>query len=741
METHHDAGIGGDAGATIPVAGGAGPALLPVPDPAWIAAVVRCNPRRVVGLVSQCRAVVMSLASRCDTAPAAGSSVGDRPAVEPSADEAGVVDPVATGVSAAMAAAAQVQVEAARWRREHRCPSGPRSSLSRSEQDRADRLAGELASDPQVGATLDAALALADSAETQARGQGRALLDAVEVLERVQRACEAAKTVLGQRYVEVRHHQWRAAVAAEDAAAAVHGRSQVPESWASASKSATGELAFAAMVSYSAGQHRRVRDRVVLADLPHTLAALARGDICDQAVREVYGHVKDLSCEDRAGVDADLAGLYPQPLSVSRLANQAQAAALARDPEGALARQVAAVCERRVTTRLGRDGLARVTAALPIPDAAAVTAALDRVADQARGDGLDQRSRQQVRADTLVEATTGTRATAHHDDPPPQPAPPPESTSEPVSEPAPGDETVDSARATAHHDDPAPQPAPPPEPAPNDETTDGARTARHPSPGGEPAPARGGDPVPDSGPISEATAAASAAATDRQPDSDVDGAHDTDDVDSETAAEAASPPGDTVTRPAAAGVCPACHAFWPPTQRPAIELQLIITDHALFAAFDDTSPAAATPARLNGQPIPPDIARRLVTDPDTLVALRRLYLHPTSKQLVAMDSRRRTFDGLLRAFIHTRDQTCRAPFSAAPIRHLDHANPHRNHGPTTAANGTGLSAAANYLKETRGITVTPVPDPETGDTTIAPAMRWTMPSGRQYTTRAPRLIP
>ncbi len=651
MGTHYDAG----PGSAVPVLDGVRPNLPPAPDPVWMTAAVRCQPGHVTELVSQCRALLMSLSAAHDNAsrrPASGDVEGEEGmATAP-------VDPVAVNVSAAVAAVEALQADVAEWRLARSYPDATRSALSRSERARTDMLDGDLAADPRIGALLEETVALAERAEAHARQQGKALLDTVEELERAQRACEAAKTVLGQRYVDVRHEQWRAQTVLLEATATVHGRSRAPESWATTSKSATGELAYAAMASYPAGQRRRARDLVVLADMPHTLAALIRGDISQNAVKEIYSHVKDLSPEDRAGVDADLADLYGQPLADARLGDQAEAAAMARDPEGVLARQVAAITERRVTTRMGKDGLARVTAALPVPDAAAVTAALDRDADQARGDGLDQRSRQQVRADSLVEAITGTRAAAH------EPAP------EPEADPEPG-------------------------PGPVDEPTT-SEPARPTQPGAPP------------GAIS--------------------------DVDDPGAGQAQQ-------IPPLIGRCPTCHAFSSPTQRPAVELQVIITDRALFAAADDTSSAATTPARLNGQPIPPELVRRLVKDPTALVALRRLYLDPTSRQLASMDSRRRTFDGVLRKFIQIRDQTCRAPFSGAPIRHLDHADPHRNDGATTAGNGAGLCESANYLKETGGITVTPVPDPQTGDTAVAPAMRWNMPSGRQYTTRAPRLIP
>lgn len=60
---------------------------------------------------------------------------------------------------------------------------------------------------------------------------------------------------------------------------------------------------------------------------------------------------------------------------------------------------------------------------------------------------------------------------------------------------------------------------------------------------------------------------------------------------------------------------------------------------------------------------------------DTAVWLRRLYTHPHTGALLAMESRSRCFEHGLRQFLVLRDQTCRPPWCGAPIRHADHAVP------------------------------------------------------------------
>lgn len=126
------------------------------------------------------------------------------------------------------------------------------------------------------------------------------------------------------------------------------------------------------------------------------------------------------------------------------------------------------------------------------------------------------------------------------------------------------------------------------------------------------------------------------------------------------------------------------------------EIQLVMTDKALFGGGD-------TPAWIPGHgPIPASTGRQWVGEESPEVFLRRLYADPTSGQLVSMESRRREFPPGLRRLIVTRDDVCRTPFCDAPIRHLDHAQSASTGGETTWANGSGLCAQCNYLKENRG---------------------------------------
>ena len=131
-----------------------------------------------------------------------------------------------------------------------------------------------------------------------------------------------------------------------------------------------------------------------------------------------------------------------------------------------------------------------------------------------------------------------------------------------------------------------------------------------------------------------------------------------------------------------------------------VAVNLVITDETLLGG-------GTTTAHIPGYgPVPAAIACRLasdaIADEQSKATLRRLYRHPDSGALVAMESRSRLFPKGLATFIAFRDDTCRTPYCDAPIRHTDHATPHVRGGPTAAGNGLGECEACNYAKEAPG---------------------------------------
>jgi hypothetical protein len=116
--------------------------------------------------------------------------------------------------------------------------------------------------------------------------------------------------------------------------------------------------------------------------------------------------------------------------------------------------------------------------------------------------------------------------------------------------------------------------------------------------------------------------------------------------------------------------------------------------------------------------------------PALRAVMRRLYTHPRTEELVAVESRARAFPAALAKFIRWRDQVCRGPFCDAAIRQTDHIRPHAAGGPTCLANGQGLCAYCN-AKEQQVRTVRRVGDPAID----GHAVEWTSRSGTRRVTR------
>ncbi|KZS70118.1 HNH endonuclease [Mycobacterium pseudokansasii] len=164
-----------------------------------------------------------------------------------------------------------------------------------------------------------------------------------------------------------------------------------------------------------------------------------------------------------------------------------------------------------------------------------------------------------------------------------------------------------------------------------------------------------------------------------------------------------------------------------------IAVNLVLSDETLLGS--DSAPADVC----GYGPIPAAVARAMVADtvadPRSRATLRRLYAHPRSGALVAMESRARRFPRGLAAFIELRDQRCRTPYCDAPIRHRDHARPWAEGGATTANNGLGSCERCNYAKQAPGWQVT------TSDENHTHTAEFTTPTGKRYRSGAPPRIP
>ncbi len=201
-----------------------------------------------------------------------------------------------------------------------------------------------------------------------------------------------------------------------------------------------------------------------------------------------------------------------------------------------------------------------------------------------------------------------------------------------------------------------------------------------------------------------------------------------------------------------------------------VEVQVVITDRALLAGDE-------IPAHVPGYgPVPAGWARDLLTrifecperDDDApqgppgsgregsgspperhpggggterdaaRVWVRRLFTHPTSGALVAMESTRRLFPAGLRRFVVARDGTCRTPWCDAPIAQADHVVPHADGGPTSGVNGQGLCVRCNLVKEESGWAAEVIAP---GTDASPHRVRLTTPTGHRHDSVAPPLLP
>jgi hypothetical protein len=155
-----------------------------------------------------------------------------------------------------------------------------------------------------------------------------------------------------------------------------------------------------------------------------------------------------------------------------------------------------------------------------------------------------------------------------------------------------------------------------------------------------------------------------------------------------------------------------------------VEVNLVISTDTLLGNGDE-------PAQVDGLgPVPAPAAREMVLHTGAPVWLRRIFTAPGSGHIVAVESKRRLFTPGQRRWIRLRDQYCRTPWCEAPIRHVDHVQPHDAGGPTSIDNGQGLCVACNHAKQAPGWRARPGP---------AGTITTITPTGHRYRSRPPDL--
>ena len=185
------------------------------------------------------------------------------------------------------------------------------------------------------------------------------------------------------------------------------------------------QVALARRESPNRGARHLGLAKVLVAELPHTLAAMRAGWCSEWRATLVARETACLSLEDRRRIDAEL---MADPATTEgwgdrRLVAAARSRAYELDPHAALKRSRKAEGERYVSLRPAPDTMAWLTALLPVAQGVSVYYALSQTADEARAAG-DERSRGQVMADALVTSLT-TPTSSESAEPAPVPGPVP----------------------------------------------------------------------------------------------------------------------------------------------------------------------------------------------------------------------------------------------------------------------------------------------------------------------------
>ncbi|MEP7331803.1 MAG: HNH endonuclease [Terracoccus sp.] len=534
-------------------------------------------------------------------------------------------------------------------------------------------------------------------------------VDQLAALERVKEACAAAQAAVTAAFVASQEQvpaERRRGRGSEDGAersdvAAGLGGSMMRRGHLG--RGIAGQVALDRRESPARGSQHVKLALALVHEMPNTFAALNSGLLSEARAETIVRECAHLSGEQRRALDAELvvitrpdasdtdepaAGDGLGSLGDRELTRRVRALAYRADPGAAAERCAKAALERRVELRHAADAMCRLTAHLPLAQALAAHAALTASADTARAGG-DPRRKGQLMADTLVERVTGQERA----DVVPiemQLVITPDSLFDVGDTPAqvPGYGTVPAAwaRDFLTHDT---------------------------------------DPHHDQ-PVAIASARPGSHSSDPPGDADAE------------MLDAYGGPatgedefGGFLNSGSDTWPLPRPFPVPPPTGRTATKRR------SRDGAGDDGAGDAGAGHAAWGNEKITERAR---------VWLRRMYAHPKTGQLVAMDSTRRAVDGNLRRFLIARDAaTCRTLWCDAPIRHLDHIRDFADGGPTSAANGQGLCARCNHTKnlpdwQARALTAQDSTQHTTLPTVLTTILT-TTPTGHTYRSHPPPLVP
>ena len=235
---------------------------------------------------------------------------------------------------------------------------------------------------------------VAELAAVDPHADQAALIEQIAWLERVKSAASAG--------------QARAAVALDAKRRAAEAAAGVPT--AKQGRGVAGEVAVARRDAPARGGRHLGLAKALVHQMPHTLAALESGALSEWRATLIARESACLDVEDRRLLDAEVCANIGklEGMGDARIVAAAKEIAARLDAQAVVDRAAKAEADRTVTIRPAPDCMTYVTVLLPVGQGVGVYAVLRRSADTT----VDDRSRGQVMADTLVERVTGRAADA-----------------------------------------------------------------------------------------------------------------------------------------------------------------------------------------------------------------------------------------------------------------------------------------------------------------------------------------
>jgi Domain of unknown function (DUF222) len=166
------------------------------------------------------------------------------------------------------------------------------------------------------------------------------------------------------------------------------------------------QLGLACKVSGFAAARRLEMARALWFDLPQTYRLLVAGEISDYVASLVVTETRHLDAATRRDVDGKIIAAGIDRMGPRRAAACARRYAYEADPHGYMQRGRTERKHRRVTLRPAPDIMSFLSGYLPVEQGVACLKALQDHTATVKASG-DQRSRDQIMADTIVERLTG----------------------------------------------------------------------------------------------------------------------------------------------------------------------------------------------------------------------------------------------------------------------------------------------------------------------------------------------